>query len=135
MADTENRAPNSDRGEFNLMLDGQDMVLRPSHEAISEFENETGKGLMQLTQAAAVGTLTTLEMAIIATACIRAWGRATDTSAKGANIQKIKRLIMESDGGVIAASTTLAVVLALAATGGVTAEGEAKATTNPKTTD
>src|SRR3546814_8479413 len=37
-----------ERGELALMLDGQDMVLRPSYEAIDAFEKATGKGLLML---------------------------------------------------------------------------------------
>lgn len=137
MAKTATRAPNEERGEFSVVLDGQEMVLRPSYEAISEFEQDTGKGLLDLTRAAATGSLTLGDTAIVVCACIRAWGRATKSqSVAASNPERIRQLILESDGGPLSVMTMLSAVLAMAATGGMTAQGEAKATmtTSPKTT-
>lgn len=119
-----------ERGEIALPLGGMDYVLRPSHEAIEEFQALTGKGLMQLTRDALQGSMTTGECAQIATECIRAWGRATNkASAIGVNAPRVSELILESDGGFHAAITTVAGMLSLASTGGYTAQGELKAGT------
>lgn len=119
---------NPERGEFALELDGERFVLRPSFEAIVAFEQETGKGLMDLTRSAIGGTVTLSEMAIIATHCIRAWGRENDvTSAAGVNAQRVGKLIMESAQGLTGATVLIGTLLALAVNGGLTATGEVKA--------
>lgn len=130
------RAANEERGEITLVLDGADFVLRPSHEAIMAFEEATGKGLLQLARDAISGVLRTAEVAYIAAECIRAWGRATgQKSAQGVNAPRIAELIQESELGVRGAMDTIAAVLALASTGGYTAQGEVKATGTTKTSE
>lgn len=124
------RSANAERGEIALELDGQSFVLRPSFEAIEAFEGSTGKGLIQLTREAIDGTLRASEVAQIATACIRAGGRATgDSSAAGVNPQRVAELLLEGEGGLAEAMVVLAGVLAMASTGGYMASGEAKAGT------
>lgn len=130
MADVETGEANVDRGEFALVLDGERYVLRPSYQAIVAFEGATGKGLLELAQAALAGQLTLGETAAVACECIRAWGRATDNvGAKGAGGERIAELILDSEGGLIAAMPAVGAVLAMAATGGLTAQGEVRATT------
>lgn len=127
---------NPERGEFALILEDERFVLRPSFEAIVAFEQETGKGLLDLTRSAIGGTATLSEIAIIATHCIRAWGRENDlTSAAGVNAQRVGRLIMESEQGLTGATVMIGTLLALAVNGGLTAAGEVKAasTTSPTT--
>src|SRR3546814_10273886 len=107
-----------ERGELALMLDGQDMVLRPSYEAIDAFEKATGKGLLMLARDSLNGALTLAETAQIACECIRAWGRANDDrGSAGANTQRIAELIMESDGGLRTALSTISAMMALAVNG------------------
>ncbi len=126
------RPHSTERGEIALPLGGADYVLRPSHEAIDEFQAITGKGLMQLARDALQGSMTTGECAQIATECIRAWGRATKkASAIGVNAPRVNELILESEGGFHSAITTIAGMLSLASTGGYTASGELKPTTKP----
>lgn len=123
-----------ERGELALPLDGQDMILRPSYEAIDAFEKATGKGLLQLARESLNGSLTLAETAQIACECIRAWGRANeDRGSAGANTQRIAELIMESDGGLRLALSTISAMLALAVTGNYTAKGEVKPVTTKKT--
>ncbi|MFA7505296.1 MAG: GTA-gp10 family protein [Burkholderiaceae bacterium] len=125
-----------ERGEIALVLEGDTYVLRPSYEAIESFETATGKGLVQLSREAIEGRLRLGETAQIAAECIRAWGRAKNRpSVAGVNAVRIAELIIESEAGVIGASRTLATMLAMAATGGYTAQGEAKAGTMTTTAE
>lgn len=90
----------AERGEIALNLDGQELILRPSHEAIVEFEAVTGKGLMQLTRPALDGSLSVGAAAQVATECVKAWGRATNSpSAMGVNAPRVAELILESKDG------------------------------------
>jgi len=124
-----------ERGEIALILDGAPMVLRPSYEAIAQFELETGRGLLDLSRDALNGRLPTGMVAQIVTACIRAWGRETQSSYAMVNVQRIADLIMEAEGGFHEVLQTVSGMLAMAVTGGYTAKGEVKATTKTKTTD
>lgn len=124
----------AERGEIALNLGDQELILRPTYEAIESFEAVTGKGLLQLTRAALDGAMTLGETAQIAAECVRAWGRATEkASAVGVNAPRIASLILESPGGFRSALVTVAGMLSLASTGGYTATGELKAGTT--TTD
>ena len=123
------RPANAERGEITLTLDGAEFVLRPTAEAIMAFEDATEKGLLQLAREAVKGELRTAEVAQIVTECVRAWGRATgQKSAQAVNAVRIGELIQESEIGLRGAMDTLAALLAIAATGGYTAQGEVKAT-------
>jgi hypothetical protein len=127
MTKPKGRAAVADRGEFTLVLDGTNYVLRPSYEAIEEFEQETGKGMLQLSRDAVTGTLRLGEAAQVATSCIRAWGRANDDQAVAhVGFTRIAELILESPGGFNAALATIGAALAVAVTGGCTASGEVK---------
>ncbi|MBY0583266.1 MAG: gene transfer agent family protein [Sphingomonas sp.] len=129
------RPESEERGEVAITLDGERMVLRPSYEAIEAFEAGTGKALIVLAQLAATRSLSLVECSIVACECIRAWGRATNNRGMaGANSRRIAELILDSDGGVMEAMSSLTAVLALAATGKYTASGELKPVTT-KTTD
>lgn len=124
----------AERGEIALNLEGGSFILRPSHEAIFEFEAITGKGLMQLTRAALDGSLSLGAAAQVAAECIKAWGRATNSaSAAGVNAPRVAELILESKEGFHGALTTIAGMLSLASTGGYTASGELKPTTGTTT--
>ena len=119
---------NETRGEISLQLDGVDYVLRPSFEAISAFEAETGSGLLALTGQAEEATMTLDTMASIVPHCIRAHGEAVgDQMLKSVNKSKIAALIMGSDGGMLGAIIRVRLLLVMAATGGFTASGEPKA--------
>lgn len=117
----------AERGELSLELGGMTLGLRPSFEAIVAFELETGKGLLELARDSLNYKLTVPEAAQIATHCIRAWGERTgNLGAKGANAQKVGKLILGAEGGFRAVLAKLSGMLSLAATGGYTPEGEIK---------
>lgn len=121
---------NETRGEISLELDGTEYVLRPSFEAISAFENLTGRSLIDLARAAGEGELKTSEAAVIVTECIKAQGRSINDQAMASfNSRRIGELIQESDGGLLIVIKRLELLLFMAATGGYTGAGEAKATT------
>jgi len=116
------------RGEVDLELDGQSFVLRPSYEAVIACERQTGKSLIELAIAADNGTMGTEAAAIVVTECIRAWGRANaDRAVAAVNAKRIGELLY--DYGVMGVLPRVAIVLSRAASGGVTASGEPKAST------
>ncbi len=126
-------AANATRGEITLALEGQPYVLRPSFEAIQAFETATGKSIIDLARSALAGALTTGDAAIIAAECIRAWGRANDDEATAHfNARRVGELMFEADDGVTGAMKAIAEVLAWAATGGYTAQGEVRPGTATK---
>jgi len=135
-ADTSTDRPGvTERGELSLALDGGEMVLRPTYEAIEGFEQTTGKGIIQLAQESINSRLKLGEIAQIACECIRAWGREVDDKgAAGANPKRIASLIQESEGGLLMVNKTISVMLSLAVTGNYTAMGEMKAGTAMTTT-
>lgn len=121
---------NATRGEVSLELEGVEYVLRPSYEAISAFETQTNRSLIDLARAAGDGELKLSESAIIVTECIKAHGRATDDKALAAfNAARVGELILQADGGLLIAMKRLELLLFMAATGGYTGSGEVKATT------
>ena len=124
------RPANVERGEIVLNL-GDEYVMRPSYEAIAAFEDALGKGLFDIASDAINHRLRLNETAVIATECIKAWGRATGAPAsmQAFNPKKIAGLILESDGGYKVALEQVAMMLAMACTGGYTATGEVKAAT------
>lgn len=126
---------NEVRGEVSLTLDGQEFVLRPSFEAIAAIKKKLGRSIQQLHDDCRNGALD-VELATIATECIKAHGKAVnDPMIRGVKEERIGELIMESEGGFVIASASIALLLMLAATGGYTAKGEPKAlpTTSPTT--
>lgn len=123
------RPPVSERGEFVLALGGEDLVLRPSYEAIEGFEAATGKGLLLLAREALTAKTTVGEAAQIACECVRAWGRETgSTSASAAQAKKIARMILDGPG-FHTALETIAAMLSLATTGGYDSSGKLKPVT------
>jgi tail tube GTA-gp10-like protein len=117
------------RGQVSLPLDGQDLMLRPSFEAIAAIEHQL-RPLFDLAQDATRGQLTLEEMGVIAAECMRAYGRAYPedpliTVYRGASSEKLSRLIYEAGGPKTCARIMVLLVGAL--NGGYTAEGEAKA--------
>lgn len=121
---------NKTRGEVSLELEGAEYVLRPSYEAISAFETQTNRSLIDLARAAGDGELKLSESAVIVTECIKAHGRAIDDKAMAAfNAARVGELILQADGGLLIAMKRLELLLFMAATGGYTGSGEVKATT------
>lgn len=119
-------AANETRGELSLTLEGAEMILRPSYQAIVNFEGLTGKSAMELYRAAASASLLITEMAFIARECIRAWGQANDNnSAIGVNERRLAELIIE-DGPMLVVMKRLELLLFMVITGGITASGEVK---------
>lgn len=113
------------RGEVDLELDGIRFVLRPSYEASLAVEKRTGKGLVALATAAADGALGLSESAAITTEFIRAWGRSTDDKI-AANVDEGRIGALIHEYGLMRVTLRLAVVLTLAATGGVKNDGSPK---------
>lgn len=122
---------NEERGEIDIVLEGQRFVLRPSYEAVLVVERKLGKGLMLLAADADAQTMPLDEAKVVATAFIVAWGRATDNvSARAVTQDNVGRLIY--DAGYLALLPRIAHVLSLAATGGCLPSGELKAPTEMK---
>ena len=116
---------NETRGELSITLEGVEYGLRPSWQAIDAIERQTGKSLHELGAAAETYRLSVGELATIVTECIRAWGRANEQSTIAAfQRDRIAEILIED--GVLAAQARVALVLLLAVTGGVTAQGEVK---------
>jgi hypothetical protein len=134
-ADTSTDRPNvTERGELSLTLDGVDMIMRPTYEAIEAFEAATDKGILQLAHESLNRKLKLGEIAQIACECIRAWGREVENKdAAGANPKRIGNLILDAPGGVLEAAKTVGAMLSLASTGNYTAMGEVKAGTTMTT--
>lgn len=121
---------NEKRGEIDLDLAGERFVLRPSYEAIQAFESQIGKSLIELAQGAGDGTMSLSHAAIIATECIKAWGKATENAtARAVNAKRVGELIFEGRGGLMVVLKKLEILLFMAATGGVTIAGEMKPVT------
>ena len=118
---------NEVRGEFDIVLAGTTYPLRPSFTAIVAFEQITGRSQFELADDAQRGRLDLMSMAAIVSECVAAWGReAKVVSAQGWDLERTAGMIMEADGGALIISKQLAVMLFMAATGGVSASGEAK---------
>ena len=118
---------NEVRGEFDIVLAGSTYPLRPSFSAIMAFEKITDRSLLQLADDAQRGRLDLMSMAAVVSECVAAWGReAKVVSAQGWDLERTAGMIMEADGGALIASKQLSIMLFMAATGGVSASGEAK---------
>lgn len=127
------------RGEVDIVLDGQRLVLRPSYTAIVVMEKKAGKPLLELAALAEEGMMTQETQAIVVTELVRAWGRglvideystaeerSTATTAKGANPEAMGELLFSA--GTMAVQPRIAMVLGMALTGGCLPSGEAKPT-------
>lgn len=118
---------NETRGEIALDLCGTEYVLRPSYEAIQAIEKKLGRGLLALARAGGEGDLTLGETAIIATECIKAYGRAVDNKMLAASSpERIAELIYETPDGQAGVMGRLSMMLGLAVTGGYDKSGELK---------
>jgi hypothetical protein len=125
---------NEDRGEFEIVFEGATYVMRPSWEAIHAFEAATGRSVVQLAGEANDSALQLKAMASIITECVKAWGREVDNvSARGFNVDRVMQLIVEE--GALLVVKRLALMLFMAATGGVTSSGEAKPLTTTATSE
>lgn len=127
---SEARPANQERGEIVLSL-GEDYVLRPTYEAIAAIEQALDKGLFDIASDAINHRLRLTDCAIVAAECIKAWGRATGgpQTLQAIRPARIAELMLESEGGYKAALEQVAMMLAMACTGGYTASGEPKAAT------
>lgn len=115
------------RGEVDIVLEGEQFILRPSHTAIQNIERETGKTMVQLAIASDEQALPIEHCAIIVGEMIRAWGKATDHHVgKHVNNRRIGELLFEH--GLLAVMPRINLVLTMAATGGCLASGEPKPT-------
>lgn len=127
------------RGEVDIVLDGQQFVLRPSYTAIIAMEKKTGRSLLDLATLSEQVLLPQEAQAIVVTELVRAWGRgivlneyssaeekASATAAKGANADSMGELLYSV--GAMAVQPRVAIVLGMALTGGCLPSGEAKPT-------
>lgn len=115
------------RGRMLVHLGGADYILRPSYEAQEAIEVQLGRSMTQLCHQGYQGALTTADLAIIVTECMKAQGRAekeAGPSYTGASAPTVARLIAEAGQPVITAR--IAILLTGVITGGYTAEGEPK---------
>ena len=119
---------NPTRGDATIILDGVDVLMRPSYAAISAIEQQSGKGLIALAQEAGEGSMTMATAAIVVTQLIRAGASEGDISYKHAQVATVGNLIMEAKGGLIIALKKIELVLFMAASGGYDSSGEVKAT-------
>lgn len=126
---------NETRGETSISLESIDYVMRPSYEAIDEFEQETGKAVKELFDLAASDRMMLRDLAAVIGACVRAKGRQDeDRTVSSFNDDRIREIIPGETGGVILATRAVALMLLMAVTGGVDSQGNVKAPTTPKTT-
>ncbi|GEM_PF-2574644 len=117
----------TDRGELMLVLQGESYGLRPSYDAIELIETILGRGLVDVAGDTIASRLKLGELAQVVTECIKAWGRANGRpETSGFNAKRIARLILDSDGGLLAVQKRIAAMLTLAVTGGYDSEGNPK---------
>lgn len=107
------------RGQLDIDLAGQSYRLRPSYEAIIKVERELGRGLIQLSSQADLGALSLGDVGTIVTRLIQ----ADDDRAARWSTARVGQLVYAEQGGLDRMQAMLAIVLAEAATGGCTAEG------------
>lgn len=119
---------NTIRGEQIITLD-TDYVMRPSFSAIQAIEDATGLSLFELAMNAATGKMRGVHVAIIVTELIKADLRHAGKGAQAGHwkVEKVGELLMEHQDGLLGAIKALIPILNDAATGGYTAQGEAKA--------
>jgi len=117
----------NDRGELSLDLGGETLGLRPSYDAIEKIEATVGRGLVDIASDALGARLTLGVLAQVACECIRAWGADSgNRGAAQANAKRIGKLILDSEGGMLAVQKKIASMLSLAVTGGYDSEGNLK---------
>jgi len=120
-----NENANPHRGEHELELGGVTYLLRPSFSAISTIEQKTERTTLELLRMGNAGALPLAIAGTIAAELIRAGADAKDELTKRVSAGKISELIYEHGIGKVVARLTLC--LLDAATGGRTAQGEARA--------
>lgn len=121
----------NERGEITLELEpGAVYVLRPTFAAIMAIEKATGKALGALHDCAFDASMTLSEAAIIVTECIKAWGADAASgdephrvAAPQASVRRVAELIYQMPGGLFVTLRVIRVLLAGAATGGYTPQG------------
>jgi hypothetical protein len=117
------------QGQLSVELGGTAYVLRPSQEAISACERETGLSLFDLATLAANSRMRLDQIGTVVAELMRAYGKAhpedpNKTSYLGAKSEKVADLAYEAGAPRIMAALT--VILAGAINGGYTASGEAR---------
>lgn len=122
------------RGEVSVRMDGEDYVLRPSYEAITAVEDQTGQSIQQLALAADEGALQLKQAAIVVTEFVKAWGRENDKPYfEKFSVRRISELLFQE--GLLKVNPRVALALWQALTGGHV-PGEANAAgTETTTTD
>jgi hypothetical protein len=122
-------------GQLSVTLDGTEYTLRPSRQAISNIERQTGKTLSALAVQASGFGITVEEMGVSVCEMMRAYA-AFDPEAsadyKGAKPERCADLVFEA--GPMGIARRLAIIFTGALTGGYTASGEPRAirtTTEP----
>lgn len=113
---------NAYRGEAAISLGGKEYTLRPTFEAIAQFEERTGRGTVALTRLAASGDIGVGKAAIILHALMTAGGHEVD-------LKDVGRMVMEA--GLVSVLPTLMVVLGNVLAGG-SEPGEPKAAEGKK---
>lgn len=123
---------------MKITLEGVTYEMRPSHDAIDDFEIATDSSLQDLARDAATGAMKTRTAAIIVTRCMQEWGRSggatpskEQRTALGVNVDRVRALLVEE--GMLLIVARLKLMLWLAVSGGLTSAGEAKAM--PTTTE
>lgn len=113
---------NGERGEHELTLAGVAYRLRPSKHAVVTIETRTQTSALTLIRHGNSGDLSLEHLAIMAAEFIRAG--AEDELTKHVGAERISELIFEE--GLPGVNSRLTLCLLDAATGGRTAEGNAK---------
>lgn len=129
------------RGEIAVTLEGAELVLTPSFQAIDEIETQTGQTLRELVAAAERGRMSLRTVGIVLAACVRASARAGKAKEHYAQVkaESMASLAYAEDGGVLLVIRHhLVPLLMVALTGGYTAQGFRKPQTgqsSPPTSD
>ena len=117
------------QGQLSVELEGTHFVLRPSQEAISDCERETGMSLFDLATLSANARLRIDHMGIVLAALMRAYGKARPedplhSTYIGCKAERLSELAFEA--GATRVMAALSVIFAGAINGGYTASGEAR---------
>lgn len=122
------------RGEVSVQMEGEDYVLRPTYDAITAVEEQTGRSIQQLALAADEGSLPLRHAAIVVTEFVKAWGRENDKPYFAQfTVRRIAELLFAE--GLLKVNPRVALALWQALTGGhVPGEANAAGTTTTTTT-
>ena len=117
------------QGQLSVELDGTAYVLRPSQEAISACEQDTGLSLFDLASLSANARMRIEQIGIVLAALMRAYGKAhpedpLHATYIGSKPERLAELAYEAGPTRIMAA--LSVIFAGAINGGYTASGEAR---------